>query len=172
MAANAAFEILYREYYPRVYGLCRRLLNANLSAEDATQEVFMRAYKQFKRYDTSRPFWQWISAICSNYCVDVLRRQTRTDQLFGDEADEAALLADAGSSEPEQSLISTRSNAALLAGIETLEDRYRVPLVLAYFNDASYDEIAQQLQISRTHVGVLLTRARKRLRGELAGDPA
>ena len=79
MAADAAFEILYREYYPRVYGLCRRLLNADASAEDATQEVFMRAYRQFKRYDTSRPFWQWIATISSNYCIDVLRKHTAQD---------------------------------------------------------------------------------------------
>ena len=93
MAADAAFEILYREYYPRVYGLCRRLLNADASAEDATQEVFMRAYRQFKRYDTSRPFWQWIAAISSNYCIDVLRKQGRDEQLFGDEAEELGAVA-------------------------------------------------------------------------------
>ena len=73
MAANVAFEILYKEYYARVFGLCRRLLGSPTLAEDATQETFMRAYKYFKRYDTSQPFWRWIATIANNHCIDLLR---------------------------------------------------------------------------------------------------
>lgn len=58
MAADVAFEILYKEYYVRVFGLCRRLLNSTTLAEDATQETFMRAYRRFGKYDTDQPFWQ------------------------------------------------------------------------------------------------------------------
>jgi DNA-directed RNA polymerase specialized sigma24 family protein len=54
MAADVAFEILYKEYYVRVFGLCRRLLNSSTLAEDATQETFMRAYRRFGKYDTDQ----------------------------------------------------------------------------------------------------------------------
>ena len=54
--------------------------------------------------------------------------------------------------------------SALNTAIAQLPDKYRVPLVLAYFNDSSYDQIAEALSISRNHVGVLLLRAKQRLR--------
>ena len=92
MAVNVAFEILYRDYYVRVFGLCRRLLNSEPLAEDATQEAFMRAYRSFNKYDNKQPFWQWIASIANNHCIDLLRRRSRMDKLFGDEEAELELL--------------------------------------------------------------------------------
>ena len=66
MARHTAFEILYSDYYVRVFGLCRRLLNSSELAEDAAQETFMRAYKGFNKFDSEQPFWQWIAAIANN----------------------------------------------------------------------------------------------------------
>ena len=64
-------------------------------------------------------------------------------------------------------MISHEDSERLNQAVEQLPDKYRVPLVLAYYNDASYDEIATSLSTSRNHVGVLLLRARQKLREEL-----
>ncbi len=169
MAKNAAFEILYREYYARVFGLCRRLLGSADLAEDATQEVFMRAYKSFGKYRAEQPFWQWIASIANNYCIDLLRQRSRSPHIFGDEEEELSELpAQDGSVINE--LIVREDAGALNAAIGNLPDKYRVPLVLAYLNQYSYDEISEQLEISRNHVGVLLLRAKQRLRTALAAD--
>ena len=167
MARNVAFEILYKEYYVRVYGLCRRLLNSSSLAEDATQEVFMRAYKSFNRYDTDQPFWHWIASIANNHCVDLLRKRAKTRQLFGDEQDEMDALAGSGS-EPVSDLLGDERARTLNEAVMQLPDKYRVPVVLAYFNESSYDQIAADLNISRNHVGVLLLRAKNQLREVLA----
>jgi RNA polymerase sigma-70 factor (ECF subfamily) len=167
MATNVAFEILYKEYYVRVFGLCRRLLNSEALAEDATQEAFMRAYRSFDKYDSDQPFWQWIASIANNYCVDLLRQRSRSTRLFSDENAELELLE----SPDEQALtvlINAEDSSALNAAIARLPDKYRVPLVLAYFNNASYDQIAKDLSISRSHVGVLLLRAKQQLRSYMA----
>ena len=166
MANNAAFDILYREYYVRVFGLCRRLLNSHQAAEDAAQEVFMRAYKSFGKYKSAQPFWHWIAAIANNYCIDLLRKRSRTQSLFGDEADEMDQLA---SDDPPivEHLLSMENVALVNNAIAALPEKYRIPLVLAYFNQSSYDEIAQQLGVSRNHVGVLLLRAKQQLRTNL-----
>ncbi len=171
MASNAAFEVLYREYYARVLGLCRRLLNSNQLAEDAAQETFMRAYKNFRKYKTDRPFWQWIASIANNHCIDLLRQKSRTEALFGDEADELEALADEKTLVLND-LISLEEAESLNGAVSSLDAKYRVPLILAYFNQLSYEEIAEQLSISRNHVGVLLLRAKQRLRAELAGESA
>lgn len=167
MARHTAFEILYKDYYVRVFGLCRRLLNSSELAEDAAQEAFMRAYKSFGKFDSEQPFWQWIASIANNHCIDLLRQKSRTEQLFGDEAGEIDGLA-AADVPILSGLIEAEDMDRLNGAIMTLPDKYRVPLVLAYFNQASYDEIAAQLSISRNHVGVLLLRAKQQLRIALA----
>jgi len=169
VARNVAFEILYRDYYVRVFGLCRRLLNSSELAEDAAQEAFMRAYKNFRKYNIEQPFWQWIASIANNHCIDLLRQQTRTDALFGDEAAELEQLA-AADTPVLSDLISFEEADSLNGAVANLSAKYRVPLVLAYFNQFSYDEIAEQLNISRNHVGVLLLRAKQRLRADLVSE--
>jgi len=166
---SADFEPLYREYYPRVYGLCRKLLGGSGEAQDAAQEVFMRAHKAIASYDTSQPFAPWVFSIASNYCVDLIRRRSRERAVFADaETEVEALEADAPAL-PE--LIADRErDDALRKAVAALPEKYRVPLVLAYFNGSSYDEIAATLDITRTHVGVLLLRAKKELRRALAGS--
>ena len=166
MTARVAFEILYKEYYVRVFGLCRKLLNSPPMAEDATQETFMRAYRSFDKYNSEQPFWQWIASIANHHCIDVLRQGNKRLQLFGEEASELALL-ESGDTEAATLLIDAENADALVAAIAELPDRYRIPLVLAYFNERSYDEIAVDLDISRNHVGVLLLRAKQQLRGAL-----
>ena len=136
MASNAAFEILYRDYYVRVFGLCRRLLNSSELAEDAAQEAFMRAYKNFRKYNTERSFWHWIASIANNYCIDLLRRQSRTDALFGEEAAELEQLA-ATDTPVLSDLISFEEAESLNGAVAKLSPKYRVPLVLAYFNQSS-----------------------------------
>ena len=129
----------------------------------------MRAYKNFRKYDTGKPFWQWIASIANNYCIDLLRQQTRTDALFGDEAFELEQLA-AVDTPVLSELISIEEAASLNGAVANLSTKYRVPLVLAYFNQFRYDEIAEQLNISRNHVGVLLLRAKQRLRADLVNE--
>lgn len=163
---QTAFEVLYREYYVRVFGLCRRLLNSTDQAEDAAQEVFTRAYRQFSKYDSTRPFWQWIATIANNHCIDLLRHRTRSSALFGDEQVEINQ-AEGDDELMLDQLISYEHTDALNRAISALADKYRVPLILACLNESSYDEIAEQLDISRNHVGVLVLRAKKQLRKAL-----
>jgi RNA polymerase sigma-70 factor, ECF subfamily len=168
MSVSVAFEILYKEYYVRVFGLCRRLLNSVPLAEDATQEVFMRAYRRFDSFNSEQPFWQWIASIANNHCIDLLRQRSRMVNLFGEEEAELELL-ESPDRQALTLLVDSEESSALNAAIAQLPDKYRVPLVLAYFNDCSYDRIAAVLSISRNHVGVLLLRAKQQLRSCLAG---
>ena len=174
VARNATFEILYQDYYPRVFGLCRRLLNSQELAEDATQETFMRAYRSFAKYKTDQPFWHWVATIANNYCIDLLRQQSRTPTLFGDEtAEQAAIEAHEISSQESHllnDLIAMEQADTLNQAINQLDTKYRVPLTLAYFSQFSYDEIATALSVSRNHVGVLLLRGRQMLRTQLQAE--
>lgn len=163
MAISVNFDELYQDHYVRVFGLCRKLLNSAVQAEDASQEAFMRAYKIIDRYDTSHPFWPWVAAIANNYCIDLLRKRSKTQKMFGEEEVELDLL-ESSSIQVLTSLIDKENASELSQAIACLPDKYRIPLVMAYLNDLSYEEIALTLGISRTHVGVLLLRAKQQLR--------
>lgn len=127
----------------------------------------MRAYNSFNKFDNSQSFWSWIATIANNHCIDVLRKASRTKRLFGDETQELEQLAETSTHAPNvlvEGLIRTEDESALNEAVANLPDKYRIPIVLAYFNHLSYDAIADQLDVSKTHVGVLLLRGKKRIR--------
>ena len=166
MPTDAQFEQLYRSHYRRVHGLCRQLLGRSGSADDATQEVFMRAYRAFDRYDPGQPFAGWILSIANHYCIDVVRRRAKETRLFDATGVEQVEMESADVSALD-ALVTSERAAEVKAAIASLPDKQRVPLVLAYYEDASYDEIAAALGITRNHVGVLLLRAKRALRREM-----
>ena len=131
MADSGAFEVLYREYYPRVFALCRRFLLTNESAEDAAQETFTRAYKTFRHYQSTRPFWHWIAAIAHHHCLDQLRQVGRWEDIHTESHAEIERLK---APEPLaiDVLIAPETQARLNAAIDDLPEKYRVPLVLAF----------------------------------------
>lgn len=167
MTKEVAFAEAYAAHYRQVRGLCRQLLGSAERAEDAAQEAFVRAYRAFATYDRAQPFAGWIMSIARNHCLDLLRRRTKEAALFGNEAEEAAL-AEAPDVDGLGAVLGAERAAAVNAAVAALPQRYRVPLALAYFADADYDEIAASLGITRTHVGVLLCRAKQLLRKSLA----
>jgi RNA polymerase sigma-70 factor (ECF subfamily) len=166
---RAAFAELYRTHYARVFGLCVRLLGSAERAEDAAQESFLRAHRSLGRYDPTRPFAGWILSIASHLCVDAIRRRSKERQLFGSEPEEriAALVDEDDAGALDALLVAERARD-VKAALAKLPERYRLPLVLAYYREASYDEIAAELGLTRTHVGALICRAKQTLRRALA----
>lgn len=171
MTKEAAFAELYAAHYRQVRGLCRQLLGSTERGEDAAQEAFVRAYRAFERHDPAQPFIAWIMRIARNHCLDILRRRSHEAKLFGDEAVETAA-AESPAAEGLGAALTAERATAVNAAVAKLPERYRVPLSLAYYADADYDDIATTLGITRNHVGVLLCRAKQLLRQSLADDDA
>ncbi len=161
-----AFDAVYRHFHPRVFGLCRYLLGSGAEAEDAASEVFARLPRAMKSYDASLPFPRWLLSVASHHCVDLLRKRQVEGRIF--EPSEAETLQSASEHpSPLQELLSAEARDGVRAAIEALPERYRVPLVLRYYNDLGYDEIAAALQLTRANVATLIFRAKKELRAAL-----
>lgn len=167
-AGNAdAWGELYREFAPAIFRFCRRALPAREDAEDATNEVFMKVRQKLGTYDSSRPFAAWLYKVASNHCWDMLRRRRiRQDLETGDVETLPLEHPDPGQLEQLQA---EHTSKEVRAGLDKLPDRARMALVLRYFSDMSYDEIAETLGVRRAFVGVLLLRARHQLREILQG---
>jgi len=166
--AEALGEI-YRRYVRRVFGLCRYMLNSREGAEDATGEVFLKLQRSIESYDGSIPFPRWLLRVAGNQCIDTLRRRQRGLKVFAEVEDGAAVL-EAASSEPSPlgAVISTQERSQVRDTIARLPENYRVPLLLRYYGDLSYDEIAHELGVEKNYVAALIFRAKQELRRRLA----
>jgi RNA polymerase sigma-70 factor, ECF subfamily len=158
---------IYRRYVRRVFGLCRYMLDSRESAEDATSEVFLKLQRSIASYDGTVPFPRWLLRVAGNQCIDVLRRRKRGRQVFV-EVEDVAAVVEGPEPSPLSSIISSEDRAQVRDAIASLPENYRVPLVLRYYGDLSYDEIGQQLGIEKNHVATLLFRAKQALRRKLA----
>jgi RNA polymerase sigma-70 factor (ECF subfamily) len=160
------FADIYKTHYRRVFSLCRYLLNSFDAAEDATHEVFLKAQRKLATYDPSLPFSTWLLAIASNHCIDVLRRRSTEKRIFYADAGEASPPASAALT-PLGELIAAERGHDVRNALSRLPEKYRVPLVLAYYNEMSYDEIAAMLGLARNNVATLIFRGKQQLREQL-----
>jgi RNA polymerase sigma-70 factor (ECF subfamily) len=157
-----AWGELYRRYAPAIFRFCRRALATREDAEDATTEIFMKVRQKLGTFDSSRPFTAWLYRVASNHCWDLLRRR-RIRQDLETEDVEALPLEHPEPSQLEK-LQAEHTSEEVRRGLSRLPDRARLALVLRYFAEMSYDEVADTLGVRRAFVGVLLLRARHQLR--------
>src|SRR5690348_17325577 len=162
-----AWGELYREYAPAIFRFCRRALPTREDAEDATMDIFAKLMRENKllQYDQSRSFTAWLYRVAANHCWDVLRRRkTRQDKETDDL--ENVPLEHPDPSQLDQ-LIEQRTSEEVRRALDKLGARARMALVMRYYSDMSYDEIADALGVRRAFVGVVLLRARHELRQAL-----
>ena len=135
-------------------------------------EIFMKVRQKLGTFDASRLFTAWLYKVASNHCWDMLRRR-RIRQDLETEDVEALPLEHPEPSQLER-LQAEHDGKEVRSGLAKLPDRARMALMLRYFAEMSYDEIADTLGVQRAFVGVLLLRARHQLRDILqqGGAPA
>ncbi len=161
-----AWGDLYRHYAPAIFRFCRRALPTYEDAEDATVEIFMKVREKLASYDPERPFSSWLYKVAANHCWDLLRRRhTRQDLETGDVEQLPLPHPDPGQL---TQLIEQQTARGLRGALAQLPPRARMILVLRYYADLSYDEIAEALSLDPNAVGVALLRARHQLRRTLA----
>jgi RNA polymerase sigma-70 factor (ECF subfamily) len=165
-----AWGDLYREFAPAIFRFCRRALPTREDAEDATMEIFMKIRDKLDQYDATRPFTAWLYRVAANHCWDTLRRRKIRQDKETDDVESVPL----EHPDPNQldRLIENRSSEEVRKALDKLGSRARMALVMRYYSDMSYDEIADSLGVRRAFVGVVLLRARHELRQALEGTGA
>lgn len=155
---QAAFCRLVEAYQRPVYNLCYRMLGNAPEAEDAAQETFMRMYTKLHTYQPERKLSSWVLSIASHYCIDRLRRR-RGQWLSLDEEPVAAALPSQNRG-PEDLALRAESRDEVQRLVDMLPAAYRVPLILRYWHDLSYAEIAEVMGLTVQAVKSRLHRAR------------
>jgi len=166
MPTEQDFAEIYRKHHRRVFNLCAYLLNSGDAAEDAAHEVFLRVQNRIETYNPDYPLSGWILKIAGNYCVDLLRRRGTEKRLFLHDSSE---LPDPSSDRPSPlgEILTFEKGNNVRRALASLHEKFRIPLILSFYNDLSYDEIAAALSIPRNTVATLLFRGKQQLREKL-----
>lgn len=175
MRDAARFEAFVREYQDMVYATAVRLLGREADAEDVAQTVFLRACERFEEVAASPAAAGWLKTVATNLCLNHLSRYRARWQFFseidrpGEFPGLEARLARFASA-PED-LERVERQERLEHAVRRLPDHQRVPLVLFYFEDMSYQAIADALGISMAKVKSDIHRARGALKLQLTDRP-
>jgi RNA polymerase sigma factor (sigma-70 family) len=155
------FAALVERYKDAVQNLAYRMLGNVTEAEDITQETFVRAYTQLATYKSIHKFSTWLLSIASHLAIDQLRRR-RFLALPLDDVPFLEWIVDAGVG-PEQSALRGEQQDEIQLYLQKLPGKYRAVIVLRYWYDFSYEEIAQALNLTAPLVKARLHRARELL---------
>ena len=160
-----AYADLMRYYREPIYMMLLRMTHNPTEADDLTIETFGKAFCQLHTYTPSNTFATWLFAIASNSGIDYIRRRrlatvslSSMSVIGSDEAHEYPMPSD--DANPEEALMATQRSELLREVVGQLKPRYRTIVRMRYFEELSYDEIAQRLNIPLGTVKIQLRRAR------------
>jgi RNA polymerase sigma-70 factor, ECF subfamily len=167
-----AYAELLARYRDAIYFMILKMINNNSDAEDLTIEAFGKAFKNIGQYSSDYAFSTWLFKIASNNCIDYLRKNrissyqtiTSSDEISrsGDNQEPTITLS-SDSLDPEESMIKNQKATLMRTVVQQLKPRYRKLIELRYFNEFSYEEIAQELELPIGTVKAQLFRARELL---------
>ena len=165
-----AFEELVERHQRLVLGTVARMLGNNSEVEDIAQQVFVRVWRNAKRYVPRAKFTTWLLKITRNLVFNELRRRSRHAQvpLQVEAEDEERPIRDERATAPDASLLEQELQDAIESAIAQLPETQRMAVVLRRYDDLSYEQIADVLDQSVPAVKSLLFRARTELRTRLS----
>jgi RNA polymerase sigma-70 factor, ECF subfamily len=161
---TSAFAEIVNKYQDKVYNLCRHMLRNADDAEDAAQDVFLKAYQALPKFQPEASLYTWLYRIATNTCIDY-KKKPIFESLFGDYGEGEILVHDRASDapSPEKLYQSKQIDQALQESLGKLSLKLRAIIILKEIEELSYEEIAETLEISMGTVKSRIARAREEL---------
>jgi RNA polymerase sigma factor (sigma-70 family) len=161
-----AYAELLDRYRDAIYYMLLKMVNNASDAEDLTIEAFGKAFKNLNQYAPNYAFSTWLFKIATNNCIDFIRKK-KANHISLDHDDEeheqATHEVQAPVPDPEETLINQQKAILMRNVVTKLKPRYRKLIELRYFNEFSYEEIAEELELPIGTVKAQLFRARELL---------
>ncbi len=160
---KAAFGKLIEAYQGPVYNLAYRMLNNSGEAEEAAQEAFIRAYTRLDSYNPAHKFSTWMLSITSNYCIDLIRKRRALLLSIDEPLPAHPALQSEKAKGPESQMVTNEQQEMVQDLLQELPEDYRQAVVLRYWYEMSYDEIAEVMNTTVSAIKSRLFRARRQL---------
>ncbi len=168
---HLAFRELVERHQNAVVGTVAKMLGNSSDAEDISQQVFLRIWRHAKRYRPDAKFTTYLFTITRNLVFNESRRRSRKKEVSVNEREEEdhQQIAESVDRQPDSEMLQMELQRAVDAAINELPETQRMAVVLRRYEQLSYEEIAQVLELSVPAVKSLLFRARTTLRDALSG---
>jgi RNA polymerase sigma-70 factor, ECF subfamily len=158
-----SFNILINRYEKKMRNYARNFLSDKEDVNDVLQEIFIKAYKNIQSFDAERKFSSWLYRIAHNEFVNVLKKRNKItlplldfDVFFPQYAKDGKTLA--------QDIDQRKMQEIVARFTDKLEQKYKEPIILYYFEELSYKEISDVMQIPVSTVGIRIKRAKNILK--------
>lgn len=163
---NEAFAELVDRFQTRIFSFCYQFFREREIATDMAQETFVRAFRYLNKYDPKRKFSTWIYSIAKNICIDEKRKMDRNRTMSLESVSSSSVIdPEPGQhlKDPSQIFQHLEDKLFLEEAIGELPEKYRAVIILCYFQELPYQEIAEILGLSLNLVKVRIFRAKKQL---------
>ena len=160
---------IYAAHYRHVLRVCRRFFRRPEDAEDAAAEVFLKLHRVLGTRNEQVPFLPWVSQVAGRHCIDKLRRRKRENGSCVDGAD-LREVPDYSTPSPLSQVLRREEWLEVREQLIRLPEKYKVPLVLRYYKQMSYSEIARALKKQIPAVRMMIFYAKDQLRRNLRGE--
>lgn len=161
-----AYAELMSRYKDSIYFMLLKMVNNRDDAEDLTIEAFGKAFKNLHQYTPDFAFSTWLFKIATNNCIDFIRRKRKftfsiDKSMENDSGQEIQFEIKSPMLDPEEKMIKKQKAALMRDVVEKLKPRYKRLVELRYFQERSYEEIADELKLPLGTVKAQLFRARE-----------
>lgn len=164
---TSAYEALVRRWAARVVGVCHARVGRAAAAEDLAQETLLRAFRALPSLTEPEKFGPWICGIASRTCLDWLKRAERSEVSLGDVGGDGEMRFPSPGADAAERAERDDDTRRLMAEVERLPAPLREALVLYYYEDCTYKDLAARLGVSAATVNARLTQARMMLRDRM-----
>jgi RNA polymerase sigma-70 factor (ECF subfamily) len=169
----SSFEKIVRRYRDWVYRLAYRMVYDADEARDLSQEVFLRLYRSFDKYDPGRPFGPWFFRLATNVCLNGCKKRKRLPMTFQALEDEERSFNPPGREEGGPERAGKKDlGIHVRDAVLKLPPPYRLAISLRYLKELSYEEMAELLEVPLGTVKNRLFRAREKLKALLTPEEA
>jgi len=166
----AVLSAIYVAHYRHVLRVCRRFFRQREDAEDAAAEVFLKLHRVLETKNEEVPFLPWVSQVAGRHCIDKLRRR-KLEKGSGADRAYPSDVPDYSTLSPLSQVLRNEEQLEVREQLIRLPQKFKVPLVLRYYRQMSYSEIARALKTRIPAVRMLIYRAKDQLRRNLRRDP-
>ena len=159
-----AYADLMHRYKDSIYFMALKMVNNKEDAMDLTVETFAKAFEKLDKYQPEYAFSTWLFRVGTNNCIDFIRKKKLNtlsiNSMVDDDGDDRPMQIQSDTLNPEEVSMKREQTQLLKLLIDSLPPRYRNLIVLRYFDEQSYEEIAEQLDLPLGTVKAQLFRAR------------
>jgi RNA polymerase sigma-70 factor (ECF subfamily) len=162
------FAVLVDRYVPKLTRyIRRRSLATSDDIDDLLQNIFIKVYRNINEYDSSLLFSSWIYRISHNEMIDWYRREKRRATLSLDDENHDIISKLITEEDHTTRFSNEEQRQHIIATLNTLDNKYKEILLLRFFEEKSYEEIADILRIPPGTVAIRINRAKKQLQKKL-----